>query len=88
MGVITLCGVSLQGKSIAAVYLKNADIVLDGKITESAWVITTTKSSVEIRDYLKGKLDKNDKLFVGKLTGEAAWSGESQEVAEWLKKNL
>ena len=58
------------------------------KITESAWVITTTKSSVEIRDYLKGKLDKNDKLFVGKLTGEAAWSGESQEVAEWLKKNL
>ncbi len=35
--VITLFGVSLQGKSIAAVYLKNADIVLDGKITESAW---------------------------------------------------
>ena len=58
------------------------------KIAESAWVVTTTKSSSEIRDHLKSKIDKNDKLFVGKLTGEAAWYGESDDVTKWLKENL
>ena len=36
----------------------------------------------------KSKIDKNDKLFVGKLTGEAAWYGESDAVTKWLKENL
>ena len=31
---------------------------------------------------LGGKIDKNDKLFVGKLTGEAAWYGESDDVTK------
>lgn len=52
------------------------------KIAESTWGVTTTKNSTEIRDYLKSKIDKNDKLFVGKLTGEAAWYGESDDVTK------
>ena len=31
---------------------------------------------------------KNDKLFVGKLTGQAAWSGYSKEISEWIKDVL
>ena len=58
------------------------------KIAESAWVVTTTKKASEIRDHLKSKIDKNDKLFVGKLNGEAAWYGESDTVTKWLKENL
>ena len=34
------------------------------KIAKSAWIITSTKSSVDIRDHLKAKIDKNDKLFL------------------------
>ncbi len=58
------------------------------KIAKSAWIITSTKSSVDIRDHLKAKIDKNDKLFVGQLTGNAAWYGESNDVSQWLKDNL
>lgn len=58
------------------------------RIAESAWVITGANSSVEIRDYLKTKIDKNDKLFVARLTGEAAWYGETDAITKWLKEYL
>ena len=58
------------------------------KVAESAWVITSSKTSVEIRDHLKSKIDKNDVLFVAKLNGEAAWCGASDSVTKWLKENL
>lgn len=58
------------------------------KIAKSAWVVTCTKTSVEIRDHLESKIDKNDKLFVGQLTSNAAWYGESKDVSQWLKDNL
>jgi hypothetical protein len=45
------------------------------KISESCWIISTTKSSVQIRDHLTQFIDKNDRIFVAKLTGEAAWKG-------------
>lgn len=58
------------------------------KLTESCWCITSSKTSTEIRDDLKSVLDKNDKLFVAKLTGEAAWYGLPDDVSNWLKSNL
>ena len=42
-------------------------------VTESTWLIKTEDSCVQVRDALKQKMDTNDRLFVGKLTGEAAW---------------
>ena len=58
------------------------------KLSESSWVVTSTKTSSEIRDHLTSYLDKNDVLFVGKLSGEADWIGEPEKVTKWLKANL
>lgn len=44
------------------------------KITESLCLTNSIKTCSEIRNELKNVTDKNDRLFVAKLTGEAAWS--------------
>lgn len=54
----------------------------------SVWIISTGKTATQIRDELLSCLDSNDKLFVGKLSGEAAWSGYTEGVSNWLKGNL
>jgi hypothetical protein len=43
---------------------------------------------VQVRDSLKACLDSNDKLLVAKLSGEAAWSGHSDDITKWLKGRL
>ena len=55
------------------------------KMQLSVWVIETSQSATQVRDGLKGCLDANDKLFVGKLSGEAAWSGYTDNGSSWLK---
>ena len=57
------------------------------KLTESTWAIVTGQSAVEIRDYLKYVLDSNDRIFVIKSAGVAAWSNSICRN-EWLKDNL
>lgn len=57
-------------------------------ICDSSWCVRTANSSKDIRDTLSPYLDDNDKLFVGKLTGEAAWYGLSEKLTDWLRDNL
>ena len=57
-------------------------------LQQSVWVICTTQSATEVRDNLNACLDSNDKLFVARLAGEAAWSGYGTEISEWLKNQL
>lgn len=57
-------------------------------IQDSVWVVVTTLTASQIRDQLAICLDGNDKLFVARLSGEAAWIGHTSEVSDWLKKNL
>ena len=57
-------------------------------IQGSVWIISSSDSAGQIRDNLKPCLDSNDKLFVGKLTGEAAWYGYAKSDTDWLKKHL
>lgn len=54
----------------------------------SAYIIISDSSPVQIRDNLNKELDLNDKLYVGVVTSPAAWIGISDEVSDWLKKNL
>jgi hypothetical protein len=54
----------------------------------SAYVILTDKGHAEIRDYLKAVLDKNDKIFVGKVSAPAAWFGLGTDVSNWLIDKL
>jgi len=55
---------------------------------QSVWIVVTNQNSAQIRDHLRLCLDSNDKLFVGKLSGEGAWFGYSDSVTQWLKKFL
>ena len=44
-----------------------------GHVTKSTWLIKTDDSCEKVRNNLLPHIDKNDRLFVGKLTGDAAW---------------
>ncbi|MEL7346966.1 MAG: SinR family protein [Pseudomonadota bacterium] len=55
---------------------------------QSVWIVQTSWSAAQVRDYLSSCLDHNDKLLVAKLEGEAAWWGMSHNVTDWLKSVL
>lgn len=57
------------------------------KITESTWAIVTTESAQQIRDNLLKCMDRNDRLFVIKSGGEAAWLKVGC-TNDWLQKYL
>lgn len=57
------------------------------KINKSSWIVSTSETSVNIRNKLRAYTDSNDKLFVAKLTGAAAWT-KCDCSDEWLKSNL
>ena len=54
----------------------------------SVWLVETSQSAAQVRDHLAGCLDTNDKLFVARLSNEAAWIGYSQEVGDWVRDRL
>lgn len=57
------------------------------RITESTWFIKTEETCIQVRDKLKAAMDSNDRLFVGALTGVAAWSNVLGK-SEYLKEHL
>ena len=59
----------------------------NAKVCESAWIIRSSSNSEQIRDILTREIDKNDSLFVAKLTGEAAWRN-CIDTNEKIKKAL
>ncbi|MEB8093142.1 CRISPR-associated protein Cas2 [Mammaliicoccus lentus] len=57
------------------------------KINKSVWFINSQNKATEIRDYLIKYVDGDDSLFVGKLTGEAAWKNvlcDNKHLKEYL----
>lgn len=57
-------------------------------IQGSVWIVVSNQSAAQIRDNLNSCLDSNDELFVGKLSGEAAWIGYNEKISKWLKDHL
>lgn len=55
---------------------------------DSTFLIKSNLTAVQIRDFLKQYIDNNDELFVGHLSGEAAWAGFNVDCSHWLKENL
>lgn len=53
--------------------------------TGSVWFVVSSKTPVEIRDYLEQFIDSNDKLFVIALKKKWAGIGFSNKEYEWLK---
>lgn len=57
------------------------------KVCESAWIVKTSDSASSIRDNLSSCMDTNDRLFVGELSGTAAWQN-CIDTSENIKKIL
>lgn len=57
------------------------------RINKSVWAIRTKYSATEVRDQLKSKVNQGDIIFVGKLSGTAAWInvGESDQLKKLLE---
>ena len=79
---------SQPGRNYADLYARIRSYGTWATITESSWAIVTEQSPVAVRDHLSPALDSNDMLFVSTLGGSAAWLGLSDEISDWLKKNL
>ena len=57
------------------------------KLNESAYLIITSNSVVQVRNNLALALGPNDNLFVGFCPVPAAWKNLSDEVASWIVEN-
>jgi len=55
------------------------------KLGTSAFLIFTSASPTEVRDYLKEVLTENDKLFISVIKAPAAWFGIGNEVSSWIR---
>ncbi len=56
-------------------------------VTESTWLIKTDETCVQVGDKLLELMDSNDRLFVGELTGKAAWHNTICK-SQFLKDNV
>ena len=57
------------------------------KITESSWAIVTDQTAIQVRDFLLNSIDGDDRLFVAKYGGAAAWQNVIAKN-EWFHQNL
>lgn len=55
---------------------------------DSTWIIQSTHSAVQVRDYLRQFIDSNDELLVASISAPAAWVGFSDRGSTWLKNQL
>ncbi len=75
------------GRNYDALYNAIKNYGTWARITESTWFIKTTETCVQVRDKLSKQMDSNDRIFVGELSGAAAWKNTICE-GEYLKNNL
>lgn len=55
------------------------------KLAEDIYIILSSNSAVEVRNYLVSKINTIDKIFVGELSSSAAWRNliaDSDEIKE------
>ncbi len=75
------------GRNYDALYEAIKSYGVWAHLTESTWFVKTEETCVQIRDRLLSVMDSNDRLFVGELTGVAAWRNLICDN-DYLKKNL
>jgi hypothetical protein len=56
---------------------------------ESTWVVKTPKTVSQVRNLLKGYVDRNDEVLVMNVTSDS-WASYNldTDVAAWLKANV
>lgn len=75
------------GRDYDALYKAIQDYGIWAHVTASTWFIKTDETCAQVRDKLLELMDDNDRLFVGELTGNAAWYNTICE-SQFLKDNL
>lgn len=53
------------------------------RFQKSVWLLSTTKTAVEIRNLMKPFLSGNDTLFVGRLNTDD-WAGWRTKLQAWI----
>ncbi len=75
------------GRDYAALYDAIKEYATWARVTESTWFIKTNETCVQVRDKLMKLMDNNDRLFVGELSGTAAWHNTICD-SQFLKDTL
>ena len=57
------------------------------RITESSWAIVTEQNTAQVRDFLSSSMDADDRLFVAKYGGAAAWKNVIAKN-DWFHQHL
>lgn len=55
---------------------------------KSAWLVVTTEDPEKTADRVFAFMDSGDKIIVTRVPRDAAWSGYSDDVTNWLGKHL
>lgn len=77
-----------SGKNYDELYEYFATFSFNIKITDSTRIVSTSKKCKAVRDEILDIIDSDDRVFVGELNGNAAWSniiGESSELKKQLE---
>jgi hypothetical protein len=75
------------GQNYDGLIQKIKDLGMWAKVCESAWVVKTSLTSLQVASTLLGQIDSNDRLFVTSLTVDSAWRNVICGD-KWLKDNL
>lgn len=74
-----------------AVYNQLYDVIRSygtwARITESCWVVLTSRTAVEVRDSLLAVMRRNDRLMVIQAVRNAAWNNVICD-SNWLQRNV
>lgn len=84
--IITL-NLNNKDKDYSELFKAIEDLGKCKKVLESCWIVETNVRANNIARYLYNHIEDNDRLFVGKLSGEATWINVLCDD-EWLKDNL
>ncbi|MBO7415996.1 MAG: hypothetical protein J6U22_05415 [Bacteroidaceae bacterium] len=58
------------------------------RLGQSAYLVESEQSAVELRNYYRNELDNNDKIYVGKVCAPAAWFGMPKDVTDWILEKV
>ena len=72
-----------QGQNYDCIIAKLKAYSTHWHMQQSAWIIVSSQTAIEIRNDLLNCLDANDKLFVGQLSA-AAWKSAGADADNWL----
>ena len=76
-----------QARTAFLNHLAKYDNTKDSQLERVRWVCTTGTAS-EVSDYLRQKLDSNDRLFVSKVNSDAKSGWLDKAVWDWINQRL